>query len=112
MDIELDLPENPIMTAEMYEEMYAVVQDEEMFERLVSLSEENKPITDLWTDDRLEEYELLLDTGLAVRRSGAGEPYIQITSLGRVIVENGPREGVERLAAQEHEVQKLYGSEE
>lgn len=105
---DISLPKNNIASREMYEKMYAIASKDDEYTRLQSLYEESKPLETLWEPT---EYQSLIDVGLAVRNSGAGNPYIRITALGKAFVEHGPEGGVRELVAGEYEAEEQYNSD-
>lgn len=105
---DVTLPNQSIASAEMYRHMYAIVSKEVEYTRLKELQKTTKSIDNLWEET---EYQALIDAGLAVRNSGAGDPYIRITALGEAFVEHGPEGGLRELVQGEYDAEEKYNSD-
>lgn len=105
---DITLPKNSIASREMYEQMYAFASDETEYQRLIQLSESPISLTKLWEET---EYQSLIDAGLAVRKTGEGNPYVQITALGEAFVNHGPEGGLRELIQGEYEAEEYYSSD-
>lgn len=105
---DLKLPEKGIGSEEMYRIMYSVVSEDEEMKRLRNLHNKSVKLEGLWEETK---YENLIDAGLAVRNTGAGDPYIKITSLGEVFAEYGAEDGLRELVKREYEIVDRYSSD-
>lgn len=106
---DVTIPEQSIASAEMYRHMYAIISKETEFNKLKELSQSTVELNELWEET---EYQKLIDAGLAVRNSGAGDPYIRITSLGEAFATHGPENGLRELIEGEYEAEERYSSDE
>lgn len=104
---DVEVPDYSIATEDMYRHMYTVVSTGNNLALLRKLAEDEVPLDDLWAET---DYDELIDAGLAGRQSGAGYPYIKITSLGKAFVENGPEGGVRKLVQEEKNIKDTYSS--
>lgn len=113
----LDLPETSILTERDYLEMYEVASDEQCYAVLELFgARETLDAQDIEREvgnGGGECIDQLVDAGLVQRRmtpnkSGGVYEYFAITSLGQTLVEEGVKDGVELLAAREHEFEDRY----
>lgn len=102
------LPDNPIITEKMYRDMYRVADTDGSMEVLKTVSQKTK-VDYEEADSRL--YEKLKDAGLLEMRSAPDGIYYAISSLGEVILERGPMEGVKELMRREEEFEDAYSSD-
>jgi hypothetical protein len=91
---EITIPENSFGDKKMYERIYWVISQDENYKRLQKLGDNDIELDELFEET---EYQQLIDAGLAVRNTGAGDPYIRITALGKAFLDNTPIEGLKRL---------------
>lgn len=118
---ELDLPEKSLFIEEDYQEMCRVASHPVCSEILHVLQEEERLSVDeisAHVDEEatdLHSYLSLLKQVALVRnrremRSGTDKPYsyYTLTSLGEVILLEGLTDGVQKLAAQEYEIEDRY----
>lgn len=120
-NFELDLPEDSIFTEDDYYKMYRVAAQPLRLKIMQALREYERlstsEISDIVEKDANDlHYHLrqLKKTALVRNqrepRSGTDEPYsyYRLTPLGNIVLTEGLESGVQKLAAQEHDIQDHY----
>lgn len=120
-NLELNLPEDSLFTEEDYYKMYRVASQPLRSKIMRALHEYGRlstsEISDIVDKDANDlHYHLRqLKQSALVRnqrepRSGTDKPYsyYTLTSLGKTVLTDGLESGVQKLAAQEHDIQDYY----
>ena len=79
----VSVPEDSILSEETYEHIFALISNQSNYMKLKELYEESQSLNGVWDESK---YQALIDAGLAARKTGAGNPYIEITSIGETLV--------------------------
>jgi DNA-binding MarR family transcriptional regulator len=123
-DIDVDVPEDSLLTREEYLEMYDVASSEPAFSVLCALSEverlsasELAELLDRDGNDLHYHLRKLKRTGLVRNRrdpnTGTAEAYsyYALTDLGHTVLTYGLKTGIEKLAAEEASISEQYGGD-
>jgi len=104
----VSVPEDSILSEETYEHIFALISNQSNYMKLKELYEESQSLNGVWDESK---YQALIDAGLAARKTGAGNPYIEITSIGETLVKHGVQTGLEKLIEEEHNLVEEYDSD-
>jgi DNA-binding MarR family transcriptional regulator len=117
----IQLPEDSLFTLDDYLEMYTVASSKPAFAILMALDEASRLSTSELEDrldregNELHHYLRRLKRSALIRNrrdpnTGTETPYsyYELTDLGRVILTEGVKTGVQKLARQEHDIAQQY----
>lgn len=121
--LEFDLPEHSLFDEEDYQKLCQVVSRQICSDILHALQKNERlsaneisDVVDKEPNDIYSYLDPLTQTALIRKRremrSGTNKPYsyYTLTSLGEVILKEGLADGVQKLAAQEHEIEDRYST--